>query len=147
MIKLTDEMRAAIDHALADNFPMMWTTVDETGQPNSAFFGSAQVIGDNQIGIWMKSPARGFLKRIEGNPKVSMLYRNHTTKFGFQVQGEARRADDDETKRRVYDAAPEAEQKGDPDRIGTAVIVDIVRVIQRGEVVQSRDELVGTKVD
>jgi hypothetical protein len=147
MINLTDEMRAAINNALADNYPTMWTSVDESGQPSSAFFGSAQVMSDHEIGIWMKTPSRGFLARIAHNDKVSMLYRNHATKFGFQIQGEARRVDDEETKRRVYDAAPVAEQNGDPDRIGTAVVVDIVRVIQRGEIVQARDELVGAKVD
>ena len=147
MINLTDEFRAAIDNALTDNYPTMWTSVDAAGQPSSAFFGSAQVMSDHEIGIWMRTPSRGLLARIEQNPKVSMLYRNHTTKFGFQIQGEARRADDEETKRRVYDAAPEAERNGDPERKGTAVVVDVVRIIQRGEVVQSREAEVGAKVD
>ena len=147
MIKLPEEFRAAINNALADNYPTVWTSVDASGQPSSAFFGSAQVMSDHEIGIWMRTPSRALLGRIQANPKVSMLYRNHATKLGFQIQGEARRADDEETKRRVYDAAPEAERNGDPDRIGTAVVVDIVRVIQRGEVVQSRDAEVGARVD
>ena len=82
---------------------------------------------------------RGFLARIAENPKVTMLYRNPGTRLAFQIHGEARHADDDATKQRVYDHSPENERNQDPERKGTAVVVDVVRLIQGGKVVQSRD--------
>ena len=42
-------------------------------------------------------------------------------------------------KQRVYDHSPENERNQDPERKGTAVVVDVVRLIQGGKVVQSRD--------
>ena len=79
------------------------------------------------------------LARIAENPKVTMLYRNPGTRLAFQIHGEARHADDDATKQRVYDHSPENERNQDPERKGTAVVVDVVRLIQGGKVVQSRD--------
>ena len=80
-----------------------------------------------------------FRSRIAENPKVTMLYRNPGTRLAFQIHGEARHADDDATKQRVYDHSPENERNQDPERKGTAVVVDVVRLIQGGKVVQSRD--------
>ena len=149
MINLPEDVRTAIDTALAEDayYPCVWTTVDETGQPSSSFFGTTQVLSDHEVAIWMRTPSRGFLARIAKNPKCSMLYRNHETKFGFQIHGEARLVEDAATARRVYDKSPEVERNADPDRQGVAVIVDVVRLIQRGQVVQARDAEVGARVD
>lgn len=147
LIHLDDDMRAAISNAFTDGYPIVWASTGADGQPMATFFGTTQAFSDHELAIWMRTPARGFLKRIAENPKVTMLYRNTATRLAFQIHGEARVANDPEIDRRVYDNSAEAERNADPERKGMAVLVDVVRVIQRGAIVQARDEEVGAKVD
>lgn len=147
MIQLDPEWQTAINTAFTDGCPIVWASVGADGQPSTAFFGTTQAYSDHEVALWMRTPARGFLRRIAENPKVTMQYRNAATRVAFQIQGEARVAGDPAIDKRVYDNAVEAERNSDPEMKGLAVIVDIVRIIQRGEVVQSRDGEVGAKVD
>ena len=143
-VELPEEFQTAINNALADACPIMWTSTGADGQPSLAFFGTTQAYSDHELAIWMRNTNRGFLARIEDNPKVAMMYRNGPARLAFQIHGEARRVDDPAVKKHVYDAAPEVEQKTDPERLGTAVIVEISRVIQRGAVIMARDGDTGT---
>lgn len=47
--------------------------------------------------------------------------------------------DDPAVRDRIYNESPESERKMDEAKAGVAVIVDIVRVMQRGQVIASRD--------
>ncbi len=138
-VVLTDEFKTAINNAIADRAPIVVGAVDANGQPVLSFRGSAQVYSDHEIGIWIRNQDGGLLKSIASNPLVAMMYRNPETRLAFQLQGEARRADDEAVRRRVYEMAPEVERNADPERKGTAVVVDLLRVIQRGQVVMERD--------
>ncbi len=147
VIQLTDEMQTAINNAFTDGHPIIWATAGTDGQPSLGFFGTTQAYSDHEIALWMRTPQRGFLKRIAENPRATMLYRNAATRLAFQIHGEARVANDPDIDRQVYDNSAEAERNNDPERKGLAVIMEIVRVIQRGEVIQSRDGTAGEKVD
>jgi predicted pyridoxine 5'-phosphate oxidase superfamily flavin-nucleotide-binding protein len=138
-VVLTDEFKTAINNAIADRAPIVLASVDESGQPALSFRGSAQVYSDHEIGIWVRNQDGGLLKSIEANPLVAMMYRNPETRLSFQLHGEAHRKDDEATRQRVYEAAPEVERNADAERKGTAVVVDLLRVIQRGAVVMERD--------
>jgi hypothetical protein len=138
-IELSDEFKQAINNAFTDGCPIVWASTDAGGQASLNFFGTTQAYSDHELAIWMRTPDRGFLQRIAGNPQVAMMYRNPATRLAFQIHGEARHVDDEAVKTTVYDNAPEAERKQDPDRLGTAVVIDVTRIVQRGQVVQSRD--------
>ncbi|MBM4411152.1 MAG: pyridoxamine 5'-phosphate oxidase family protein [Chloroflexi bacterium] len=138
-IELPEEFQTAINNAFTDGFPIIWTSAGANGQPSLAFFGTTQAYSDHEVAIWMRTTNRGFLARIEENPQVAMMYRNAPARLTFQIHGEAHRVDDPAVKKHVYEHSAEAEQKADPDRLGTAVIVDVVRVIQRGQVIMARD--------
>lgn len=138
-VVLPDELKAAIDASRADGFPILWASVDESGQPTIAIYGSTHVHSDHELGIWLRNEGRGFLSRTGKNAKVFGWFRNTATNVACQIVGEARRVDDPATRDRVYDESPEAERKMDEAKAGVAVVVDIVRVIQRGQVIASRD--------
>jgi predicted pyridoxine 5'-phosphate oxidase superfamily flavin-nucleotide-binding protein len=138
LIQLNDEMRTAINNALADRAPIMVASVDATGQPSMSFRGSTQAYSDSELAIWARNPEGGILKSIAANPKIALMYRNAETRAAYLIHGEARRDDTDAVKQHVYDHAPEVERNADPERKGVAIIVDIVRVIQRGEVLMER---------
>lgn len=143
MAALSDELKQAINNAFDDGCPIIWSSVDADGQSVLNFFGTSQAYSDDQIAIWMRNTNRGFLQRTAANPRVSMMYRNAGTRLSFQIHGEARRVDDEAVRTRVYDAAPARERESDPNKEGTAVVVDVVRVIQRNQVVWSRDGSTG----
>ncbi|MFN8639007.1 MAG: pyridoxamine 5'-phosphate oxidase family protein [Dehalococcoidia bacterium] len=137
-VALSDDMKNAINNALTDKAPLIFAAVDDLGQPALSFRGSAQVHSDNEVGLWVRNQDGGFLASIAANPRVAFQYRNPETRMAFQVHGEARRIDDEALKNAIYDAAPEVERNADADRKGTAVLVEVVRVIQRGAVVMER---------
>ena len=138
MIKLTDEMKTAVNNAMVDGIPMMIASVDAEGQPSLSLRGSTQAYGDDQLAIWVRNPEGGILKSILGNPKLALMYRNREKRQAWIFHGEARRDDDAQVREQVYDNSPEVERNADPDRKGVAMIIDLVRVIARGEVLMAR---------
>lgn len=138
MIVLTGKMRRAVNAALADGHPVISASVGADGQPSLAFFGSAQVHGDDQLALWARDREGGFLRRIAANPRVALLYRDPEAGLMWQFHGRARVAADEPTRSAVYGRADPREQARDPERAGAAVVIDLDRVIERGEVVMER---------
>ena len=138
MIELTDEMRQAINNALADRLPIIVSYVDAEGQPSVSLRGSTQVFGSDQLAIWVRNPNGGVLSAIAVNPKMALFYRNPGERLAWQFHGRAQRDDSEDVRRTVYDNSPEGERNADPDQKGVAVIIDIDRVIARGEVLMER---------
>ena len=140
MIQLTDEMKTAINGALMNRTPVMVASVAPDGQPSISFRGSAQAYSDTQLAFWARNPDGGVLKAILVNPKLTMMYRNPEARTTWLFHGEARRDDDETVRTTVFDNSPEPERNADPEREGVAVIVDIIRVLERGQVLMARDE-------
>ena len=138
MIELTDEMREKIGNALDDGFPVVTSSVNPDGQPTISFYGSTQVFGSDQLAIWVRARPGGLTDRIQQNPKMAFLYRNPTERLGWQFHGRAKIADDPEVARQVYDNSPGRERNSDPDREGTAILIDVDKVISRGQVLMER---------
>ena len=138
-VSLSEEMQEAISSAFTDGFPIVWATAGADQQPVLGFFGTTQAFSDHEIAVWMRTPERGFLSRIAENPKASLLYRNTTSRVSFQVHMEARRVDDEAVRKQVWTSSAEREREQDPEMLGVAVVCEIVRVVQRGEVIMQRD--------
>jgi hypothetical protein len=138
LIELTDEMREAINGALSDRVPITVSYVDDDGQPSLSLRGSVQVYGSDQLAIWVRNPSGGILSGITGNPKLALMYRNPTTRLAWQFHGRAERDDTEQARQTIYDNSPEGERNADPDRKGVALVIDIDRVIARGEVLMER---------
>ena len=137
-IQLTDELKTTINNARADGFPILVASVDATGQPSMSIRGSLQTYSDSSLAIWIRNQDGGILKSIAAHPLIALWYRNTTTNVAYLMHGEARRVDDEAVKQAVYDASPEGERNMDADRKGTAMIIDLVRIIQRGQVLMER---------
>ena len=76
MIRLTEEMRAAVDGALADGVPIAIAAVDADGQPSITFRGSTQALDGERLALWARNPEGGLVRSIRGNPRVALLYRH-----------------------------------------------------------------------
>lgn len=124
---LDDELKNLIDNALGERTPMVLASVDAEGKPRLTFRGSLQTFSDDQVGFWARNPEGGTMDNITANPHVSMIMRNPDTRVVLQLMGRARRVEGAE-RDQIYANAPEIEQRGDPDRKGAGVLVDLDRI-------------------
>lgn len=138
LIELTDEMRESLASALADRLPVTVCYVDGDGQPQISFRGTTQVHSSDQLAIWARNPNGGLPNAIGEQPLLSLLYRNPEAQIGWQFQGRAHVDESEEARNAIFDASPEAEQNRDPEREGVAIVIDVDRVIARGQVLMQR---------
>ena len=129
-IKLSADMKAAINGAFGTGKPIAIAYVDSDGAPRLSYRGSTQAFSDTQVAIWVRNPAGRILESIESNPAVALVFGdfNPTDRRFLILRGQARRDDSEATRERVYGNSHEFEQSQDPERKGVAVVIDLVSV-------------------
>ncbi|MBO0683664.1 MAG: pyridoxamine 5'-phosphate oxidase family protein [Candidatus Dormibacteraeota bacterium] len=139
-LALTDDIKSAVNGALANGTPMLLSYVDSQGSPHLSFRGSTQVYSDDQLAVWVRDPEGGVLGAVATNPRVAMLYRDPKTRRSYQFAGRAHVAEDPAVVDRVYACTPELERNMDAQRRGRALIIDLDRVEGMGGGVRVRME-------
>ncbi len=124
---MPDHVRAAIDDALANNTPLVLAYTGPDGAPHLSLRGSIQTAGPLLLTLWARKP-EGLVEAIAADPRVTLLYRNSPTRTTLTVTGRARVVTDEAERHRIYELAPEVEQRHDPGRNGVALAVDVDRV-------------------
>lgn len=125
---ITQDMRAAVDGALANGTPIIVSYVDGGGVPHLSLRGSAHVHGERQLGLWNRDANGGMSRALTTNANVALFYRDPTRRITYTFTGRARVVSDPGLTEAVYRGAPEPEQNTDPMRRGVAVIVDLDRI-------------------
>lgn len=123
-IDLTGEIAEHVNGALTAGNPIILASVDQEGRPRLSFRGSTQVFSPNQLGFWARNAEGSTLEAIRRNPHVALMYRHPGQRVFLQFFGRARVAAQAE-RDRVYENAPEFEQKADPERKGVGVVIDL----------------------
>jgi hypothetical protein len=126
-IELNEEIREHINGALIAGNPMILASVDQAGRPRLSYRGSTQVFSADQLGFWARNAEGSTMESIATNPNVALMYRHPAQRVILQFAGRARIAEGAE-RDRVYDLAPEYEQKADAEKKGVAVIIDLDKV-------------------
>jgi len=129
-IDLTGEIADAVNSAMTRHAPLAIAYVDGDGRPHLSLRGTVQVYSDTELALWARSA--GLPDALASNPCVALLYQDLANHTLYQFTGRARRVDDADARDRVYGASPEHERSQDPDRAGTAVIVEVDSVRGRG---------------
>jgi len=126
-LKLTDEIKDAVNNAFGARRPMVIAYVDESGAPQMSYRGTTQAFSDTQLAIWVRNPEGRILESLEKNPAVALLYGYFEEKDrGFMFfRGRARRDDSEAVRKQIYERAHEFEQEKDPERKGVAVVIDL----------------------
>lgn len=127
-IVLPESLRKMVNNALVERHPMLMAYNDPQGQPVLSFRGSVQVYSNDQLAMWIRSADGAFVQAIRNNPRVALVYRNEDSKATYNFQGRARVSELETDRRRVFDAAPEAERGHDFAMLGVVVLVDLDRV-------------------
>ncbi len=127
-IELTEAIAADVNSAYENGTPIVVGYVDEDGWPRLSYRGTVQVFGPDKLAVWARDPDGGLPRSVVDRPQLTFLYRNLATRQSYVFLGRARIARDGETRARVYESSPRAEQDRDPERKGVALIVDLERV-------------------
>lgn len=85
MIRLTDEMREAINGAREAGFPCIVATASPGGVPNCGYIGTVLCVGEDAF-VYRDRTGRIPLEHIEENPKVIVLFRNAASGLGWKFR-------------------------------------------------------------
>lgn len=124
-VNLGPKIAEIIDTAFDNGRPIVVAYVDGEGQPHLSFRGSAQVFSPDQCALWIREPEGGLVRSLGHKSKMTMMYRDSTSKTTYFIYGRARLETDPEISRRIYKKSPKAERDRDPEARGVAVIIDV----------------------
>ena len=122
-LEISDHVAQAVNGAYGAGKPIVLSYVNADGYPSLSTRGSTHVHGPQQLAIWARNPEGGLQKAIASNPKVGLIAFNMDPFTLLFFTGRARV--DTSQNDAVYDKIPDGEKGQDPDRNGTAVIIDL----------------------
>lgn len=139
MIDLTEQMRDAINNALAEGAPVIVGTASRAGVPDITFKGSTMVWDRDHLAFWERSRGQT-LENLTENPHICLVYRNPQRGLAWRFFGIAEIHADDDLRRQIMDRTIEVELNRDPERKGVGVLIRVDRVVQGREVIMQREE-------
>lgn len=123
-----DDVAEKVDNALAQGKPVVVGYVDARGRPRLSLRGSTHVHDRESLALWVRHADGDLVTSVRANPQMCLLYRDSQERTTFVFQGRGRVAEDEATRRAVFEAIPQAEKDHDPQRHGVALIVDLDRL-------------------
>jgi hypothetical protein len=126
-LKLSAEMKEAINKAFEIQKPIVVAYVDENNAPQISYRGSTQAYSDKQLAIWVRNPEGRLLESIAKNPAMALMSGNFepTGRAFMTLRGRARVDSTEAVRGKVYDSAHPFERDKDKDRKGIAIIIDL----------------------
>ena len=126
-LKLSEDMKRAVNSAFEALKPIVIAYVDEQRAPQLSYRGSTQAFSDTQLAIWVRSPDGRILDATRHNPAVALIYGNFDPSGrAFMIfRGRARIDDSDSVRNHVYEHAHPFERDKDKDRRGSALVIDL----------------------
>jgi hypothetical protein len=126
-LKLSTDMKRAVDTAFESLKPIVVSYVDENGAPQLSFRGSTQAYSDTQLAIWVRNPEGRILESIAKNPAMALIYGSfEPTNRNFMIfRGRGRIDSTDAARHHIYEHAHPFERGQDKDRKGVALIIDL----------------------
>ena len=133
MIRFDARMRADINGALDDGYPIVVCAATPEGTPAVSFRGTAQTFGEDGLAFWVRNQdVSETVRAIAVNPVVAVVYANMPARRHYTTLGRARVEPDAAVRRQVFENSPASERARDPDRTGVAVVVELESVRGRG---------------
>ena len=123
-LEITPQINDLIAGGIDSGNVLLLAAVSADGKPILSYRGSVAVFGDTSLSAWARNNGGGTVEAIKQNPNVALMYRSHEVPM-LQFVGRARIAVSDEERNRAFELSHEKEQQADPDRNGTAIIIDL----------------------
>jgi Pyridoxamine 5'-phosphate oxidase len=127
-LRLTDDIKNAVNGALDRGTPMLIAHSDASGQIHLSFRGTIQSYDDQALALWARDPEGGLPRNIPARPQVTLFYHDPATRTSYTFYGRARAEHDPVARTRIFENSPQRERQMDFRRRGTAIVVDLDRV-------------------
>ncbi len=131
-MKFTPKLREIVNGALMRGRPILVTYVTVDEKPSVSFRGTVQAWGEGDLALWTRTQTTGIAIALAKHPDVALFYAddimNPAARAMITFKGKARVDNSEAARRTVYENSPELEQKRDPDRKGTAIIIALESV-------------------
>ena len=124
-IEISEAMQEAINGALMSGQCITISALTPGGEPNVSFRGSVQSDGSDELVLWTRNPEGSLAKSIALQPKVVLTYGDFSTRNFFMCSGRAWIESSEPRRSAVYDGMVAGEQERDPERGGTAIVVQL----------------------
>jgi hypothetical protein len=131
-LRLTEQIKHAVNSALENGTPMMIAYTDESGQIHLSFRGTIQAYSDDQLALWARDPGGGLPRNIGDRPTVTLFYHDPGSRTSYTFYGRARVEDEPAARATIYENSPARERQSDFRRRGVAIVVDLDKVEGRG---------------
>ena len=128
VLRLTGDIKGAVNGAFDNQTPMMIAYSDDGGEIHLSFRGTIQAYSDDQLALWARDPGGGLPRHIATRPKVTLFYHDPKIRTTYTFYGRARIAEDPEARAVIFENSPPREQQMDFRRRGVAIVVDLDRV-------------------
>ncbi|HTO57048.1 MAG TPA: pyridoxamine 5'-phosphate oxidase family protein [Pseudomonadales bacterium] len=125
MIKLSDDLKKRFVNALTDGVAMVVGYVDRNGDPHVSPYGSLHASGDDRLALWVRNPDGDLIHGIARNANVAVFYAQLSSRTFVRMRGRARVANDAAERARVFDGMHPFVQRGDPERKGVAIVIEL----------------------
>jgi hypothetical protein len=122
-LEISDHVAQAVNGAYGAGRPIVLSYVNADGYPSLSTRGSTHVHGPQQLALWARNPEGGLQKAIGSNPKVGLIAFNMDPFTLLFFTGRARV--DESQNDAVWEKIPDGEKGQDPERKGSAVIIDL----------------------
>jgi hypothetical protein len=129
-VELDRAIAEVINTAAIRGVPVAVAYVDSACRPQLSPRGTVQVHSSDRLALWARTP--GLPAALTLNPQVALYYQDLANHILYQFAGRARRVDEQAERDRIFENSPPQEQAQDPERTGTAIIVDVDTVRGRG---------------
>jgi len=131
-LRLTNDIRNAVDGALDNGTPMLIAYTDDTGEIHVSYRGTIQAHSDDQLALWARDPEGGLPRHIASRPKVTLFYHDPASRTSYTFYGRARIEADPAARAAIFENSHPRERQMDFRRRGVAIVVDLDKVEGRG---------------
>jgi hypothetical protein len=129
-LELNDDLREAIGSAFDSANFVLVSYIGDDGWPHVSPRGSAQVLGPQQLGLWIRKRDEGLAAAIGSRPELTFFFMDVVQRgVLYTFYGRGHVSGDPQVIDQVWEATPDREQAQDPERKGVAIVVDLERVV------------------
>jgi hypothetical protein len=127
-LRLTEQIKNAVNGAFENDTPMLIAYTDDSGEIHMSFRGTIQAYSDDQLALWARDPGGGLPRHIAARPKVTLFYRDPGSRTSYTFYGRARVEEDPAARAAIFGNSHPRERQMDFRRRGVAIVVDLDRV-------------------
>ena len=127
-LRLSDDIRTAVNGALDNMTPMLIAYSDEASEIHLSFRGSIQAYGDDALALWARDPEGGLPRNIAARTQVTLFYHDPAVRTTYTFYGRARVETEPAARATIFANSNPRERQADFRQRGVAIVVELDKV-------------------